>query len=314
VITQKNFTILEFILYFLFFVTFGYKLYGVYDVLLVKRMYYLLNGIIGCYLIFKYYKNAINKLDKNYVSILFLGLIWIFFSSLFNGLLSILLGILSSINILLWSVVLPYLLVEKRYLYNSLTKVLLFFLLLSVLVVFINPDIAYSDSGRLKAIFIDVAPLTNFLIISFVFLFPLEKVSSRWLILTLIIVLQLMTKTRSSILITLISGIFIIYIIRSRGQLAKTLFLIYCMTLFCAVTLLLLLYPNLTDLNYLNYYRLDNISYLPVREEGYHIFMNIKQFIPSFMGSSLDDRLLHWSNGIYSIKENPISGRGLGGT
>jgi len=296
-------------IFFLILITFSYKINFLYNILLLKYLYYFLNAVIGMYLIVKYYKATFRVLDKNYRLILILTLTWVILSSFNNGVLSIAMAFLSVINIITWGVILPYFFLSYSSVFLFLKKVLLYFLFLSGFISLILPSLGFSN-GRMTGVFVAVAPFTNFLIISAVFLFPWVRQTKKWVPLLLSLFFQLLTQTRSSIMTTVTAMIFSFYALKKKKLLS-----IYtiCLALLIALfsVLMIALVTEKPILDSLSSVR-DSASVYNVNLDNV-LMQNIRSFMPDFIGDALDDRIFHWALGVEKIFDDPFFGRGLGG-
>lgn len=187
----------------LLLVTFGYKLQIVYESLAVKYAYYALNGVIYTYLILAYGGAACRRLRGRIPLLLAVMIGWMLFTSVFHDMLSVAFALISGLGIVVWAIVMPHLFTQDPRLWHTLRRVLSGLLLACVALLILAPGRAF-EHGRFRGVFVAIGPATNFLLIATIVLFPTARRRYLWYALPLLVVLQLLTRTRSMIVVTVV--------------------------------------------------------------------------------------------------------------
>lgn len=297
-------------------VSFVYKLEIVYNDMRIKYAYYGMSGVLHLFLIVKYYPRASELFRSSnwrvYLLLIFM-LMWLLFSSLFHGTFNIVLSLLSVLNIMTYAVVFPYLLYLNPALWDKLQNLLFLGVVLCLLSPLMPNMEVMEPCGRFQGPFAGTAIATAFLLISAVFLFPENKRDIRWCILPVMIVLQLLTKTRSTLAATLLIVVSMFYYFVKSGRyyysrMAGALLIVFGIGLLCV---LLWLDPQLSRTReFLRF--TENPAVVGRQYRG----DQITRYVPGLQGSWLEqifaDRLHHWALGMDRIVERPWLGYGLG--
>jgi len=234
---------------------------------------------------------------------------------LFHGGFNVVLSLLSILNIMTYAVIFPYLLYLNPAMWDKLQKLLFLGVVLCLLSPLMPNTEIMDQDGRFQGPFARTTPATAFLLISTVFLFPEKRRDVRWYILPIIIVLQVLTRTRSSLVRTLLVVVSMFYYFVKSGRyyyFRRTVALL--IVLGAVVVLSFSITGNLRSPETLEFLRLsrDDLS----EQSRYNVGDRLTRYVPGLQGSWFEamfaDRLHHWSLAVDRVGKKPWFGYGLG--
>ena len=297
---------------FIVVLSFFYKMDYIYEIYLAKVVYYTLSIVIGGYLLFSRSSNSRYQRSDFVTLLVFCICGWQLLSIIYADKLGKILGASSIINILTWYIVMAYFYAENESFRQMVGKILFYLLWFSAAILILNYGMAFAGNGRMKGVFVDVAPFTNYLIIYSVFGWQILFRKYGCISYVLALIFQFLTFTRSSLASSFMGSVMVItrhMRLIGRG-IDKTVLvvLVVCM----AVPIAILSKDDVGTLEEIYEKNREGAVAEKVQTDN-EVFNYVSDKIDNWFDGALNDRMLHWSLGLEEIGKVGVFGRGLGG-